>query len=145
MHRLCLTLPNLLRYNYHFHIFFLVSFTVDRYNLKVCLSYYWHAKEIMIHRDLQLKLINFSLIAIIYIYGAIYLTLYNFDAFYLFFRSDMISCAGCQLPICDKFLLSVLDRKWHTKCVQCSECKVQLSDKCFSRDGKLYCRNDFFR
>ncbi|RDD47479.1 LIM/homeobox protein Lhx5 [Trichoplax sp. H2] len=59
-------------------------------------------------------------------------------------KSDMISCAGCQLPICDKFLLSVLDRKWHTKCVQCSQCKVQLSEKCFSRDGKLYCRNDFY-
>ena len=38
-----------------------------------------------------------------------------------------------------------LDRAWHAKCVICFECKMPLTDKCFSRDGKLYCRNDFFR
>lgn len=57
----------------------------------------------------------------------------------------MIQCAGCELPILDRFLLSVLDRSWHAKCVQCCECKCNLTEKCFSRDGKLYCRNDFFK
>ncbi|KFP03744.1 LIM/homeobox protein Lhx5, partial [Calypte anna] len=34
---------------------------------------------------------------------------------------------------------------WHIKCVQCCECKCNLTEKCFSREGKLYCKNDFFR
>ncbi|WAR01583.1 LHX5-like protein [Mya arenaria] len=54
-------------------------------------------------------------------------------------------CAGCQAPIVDRYLLHVLDRAWHVRCVQCSDCSCALTDKCFSRDGKLYCRNDFFR
>ncbi|XP_074642678.1 LIM/homeobox protein Lhx5-like [Tubulanus polymorphus] len=57
----------------------------------------------------------------------------------------MVHCAGCERPILDRFLLNVLDRAWHAKCVQCSDCKANLTEKCFSRDGKLFCRNDFFR
>uniref|UniRef100_A0A8C4X029 LIM/homeobox protein Lhx1 n=1 Tax=Eptatretus burgeri TaxID=7764 RepID=A0A8C4X029_EPTBU len=57
----------------------------------------------------------------------------------------MVHCAGCERPILDRFLLNVLDRAWHVKCVQCCECKCHLSEKCFSREGKLYCKSDFFR
>ncbi|XP_061391006.1 paxillin homolog 1-like [Musca vetustissima] len=54
-------------------------------------------------------------------------------------------CAGCNKPILDKFLLNVLERGWHASCVRCCECLQPLTDKCFSRESKLYCRNDFFR
>ncbi|XP_032802940.1 LIM/homeobox protein Lhx1 [Petromyzon marinus] len=57
----------------------------------------------------------------------------------------MVYCAGCERPILGRFLLTVLDRPWHPGCVQCCECSCSLSDKCFSREGKLYCREDFFR
>ncbi|KAM3868534.1 LIM/homeobox protein Lhx1-like [Diretmus argenteus] len=57
----------------------------------------------------------------------------------------MVQCAGCERPILDRFLLKVLDRHWHIKCVQCCECKCNLTEKCFSREGRLYCKNDFFR
>ncbi|CAF89234.1 unnamed protein product, partial [Tetraodon nigroviridis] len=57
----------------------------------------------------------------------------------------MLQCASCEKPILDRFLLKVLDRPWHVKCVHCCECKCTLSEKCFSREGKLYCKNDFFR
>ncbi|KAI5695773.1 hypothetical protein M8J75_003329 [Diaphorina citri] len=57
----------------------------------------------------------------------------------------LISCAGCEKPILDKFLLNVLERTWHADCVRCYDCHHTLSDKCFSREGKLFCRNDFFR
>lgn len=57
----------------------------------------------------------------------------------------MVQCAGCDRPILDRFLLNVLDRAWHTACVKCSDCKNNLTEKCFFRDGKLYCRTDFFR
>ncbi|KAJ8312283.1 hypothetical protein KUTeg_009656 [Tegillarca granosa] len=54
-------------------------------------------------------------------------------------------CAVCERPILDRFLLNVLDRTWHIQCVQCLDCKCPLTDKCYSREGKLYCREDFFR
>ncbi|XP_064087013.1 LIM/homeobox protein Lhx1-like isoform X1 [Macrobrachium nipponense] len=57
----------------------------------------------------------------------------------------IICCAGCEKPIMDKFLLTVLDRTWHAECVRCADCGCALTDKCFSREGKLFCRNDFFR
>ncbi|GAB6030135.1 LIM/homeobox protein Lhx1 [Chamberlinius hualienensis] len=57
----------------------------------------------------------------------------------------MVHCAGCERPILDRFLLNVLDRAWHAKCVQCADCKCNLTEKCFSREGKLFCRKDFFR
>lgn len=58
---------------------------------------------------------------------------------------NMVHCAGCERPILDRFLLNVLDRPWHIKCVQCCDCKCNLTEKCFSREGRLYCKNDFFR
>ncbi|KAL5477507.1 hypothetical protein EMCRGX_G024317 [Ephydatia muelleri] len=41
--------------------------------------------------------------------------------------------------------MKVLDKSWHVQCVKCSECQCPLSEKCFSRESKLYCRSDFFR
>lgn len=57
----------------------------------------------------------------------------------------LIACAGCDKPILDKFLLNVLERTWHADCVRCYDCHAPLTDKCFSREAKLFCRNDFFR
>ena len=57
----------------------------------------------------------------------------------------LLLCAGCDGPILDRFLLNVLDRVWHAKCVQCADCRCPLADKCFARDGRLFCRQDFFR
>ncbi|CAB4014775.1 LIM homeobox Lhx1, partial [Paramuricea clavata] len=57
----------------------------------------------------------------------------------------MVQCSGCNLPISDKYLLKVLDCMWHTKCLQCDQCKLQLTEKCYSREGKLYCAKDFYR
>lgn len=57
----------------------------------------------------------------------------------------LLSCAGCEKPIMDQYLLNVLDRAWHVECVRCFDCRAALQDKCFSREAKLFCRNDFFR
>ncbi|XP_077578823.1 LIM/homeobox protein Lhx1-like [Stigmatopora nigra] len=57
----------------------------------------------------------------------------------------MLYCAGCERPILERFLFNVLDQVWHVKCVRCCECKCNLTEKCFSREGRLYCKNDFFR
>ena len=59
--------------------------------------------------------------------------------------STLIKCAGCERPILDQYLYNVLDRAWHQSCIQCFDCKLNLSEKCFSRDGKLFCKEDFFK
>ncbi|CAI2356112.1 unnamed protein product [Caenorhabditis sp. 36 PRJEB53466] len=53
-------------------------------------------------------------------------------------------CAICNFPIVDKEI-SVIDNKgYHHQCVRCSMCDVPLgfTDKCYVRDGSLYCRTD---
>lgn len=41
--------------------------------------------------------------------------------------------------------MKVLDKSWHMQCVKCYDCQCVLSEKCFSRDSKLYCRSHFFK
>ncbi|NP_001292178.1 uncharacterized protein LOC100634938 [Amphimedon queenslandica] len=52
-------------------------------------------------------------------------------------------CAGCNTRIFDRFILRVQDKSWHAKCLRCSDCQCQLSDKCYSRSGQVYCKDDF--
>ncbi|GLV37874.1 Lim3 [Carabus blaptoides fortunei] len=59
--------------------------------------------------------------------------------------STIPKCGGCHEFILDRFILKVSDRTWHAKCLQCSDCRVQLSDKCFARNGQLFCKDDFFK
>ncbi|KAL7835070.1 hypothetical protein SRHO_G00293170, partial [Serrasalmus rhombeus] len=54
-------------------------------------------------------------------------------------------CAGCSQPIVDRFILKVLDRHWHSKCLKCSDCQSQLTEKCFTRGDSVYCKEDFFK
>nr|XP_033772474.1 LIM/homeobox protein Lhx4 [Geotrypetes seraphini] len=54
-------------------------------------------------------------------------------------------CAGCNQHILDKFILKVLDRHWHTSCLKCADCQIQLAERCFSRAGSVYCKEDFFK
>jgi hypothetical protein len=54
-------------------------------------------------------------------------------------------CAGCNRPILDRFLLNVLDRSWHAQCVVCYDCTCALTEKCYAREDKLYCKEDFYR
>ncbi|XP_078737547.1 LOW QUALITY PROTEIN: LIM/homeobox protein Lhx3-like [Lampetra fluviatilis] len=54
-------------------------------------------------------------------------------------------CAGCSARIHGRFLLRAVDLAWHPRCLRCAECGARLTDTCYSRDGKLFCRDDFFR
>ncbi|XP_064164530.1 LIM/homeobox protein Lhx3 isoform X2 [Anguilla rostrata] len=60
-------------------------------------------------------------------------------------RKEIPVCAGCNQHIVDRFILKVLDRHWHSKCLKCSDCQSQLADKCFSRGDSVYCKEDFFK
>lgn len=59
--------------------------------------------------------------------------------------AEIPQCAGCSQHILDKFILKVLDRHWHSKCLKCADCQTPLADKCFSRAGSVYCKEDFFK
>ncbi|XP_062705787.1 LIM/homeobox protein Lhx3 isoform X3 [Aedes albopictus] len=59
--------------------------------------------------------------------------------------STIPKCGGCHELILDRFILKVSDRTWHAKCLQCSDCHIQLNEKCFARNGQLFCKDDFFK
>ncbi|KAM7410040.1 hypothetical protein PAMA_001483 [Pampus argenteus] len=52
-------------------------------------------------------------------------------------------CAGCHRLIRDRFLLRVTDGLWHEACVRCAACGDELTNSCFLRDRKLYCKRDY--
>uniref|UniRef100_T1J797 LIM/homeobox protein Lhx3 n=1 Tax=Strigamia maritima TaxID=126957 RepID=T1J797_STRMM len=65
------------------------------------------------------------------------------------FQPELLStipkCAGCEQPILDRFILKVLERSWHARCLKCIECGAQMTDKCFARNGQVFCKDDFFK
>ena len=61
------------------------------------------------------------------------------------FFSGVPTPAGCGLLILDRFILKVLDKNWHSKCLKCANCNELLKDKCFVKDSDVYCKEDFFR
>lgn len=60
-------------------------------------------------------------------------------------EASIPKCAGCEQPILDRFILKVLERSWHARCLKCADCQAQLANKCFARNGHVYCKDDFFK
>ncbi|KAL5237068.1 PREDICTED: LIM/homeobox protein Lhx3 isoform X1 [Diuraphis noxia] len=60
-------------------------------------------------------------------------------------EASIPKCGGCQELILDRFILKVLERTWHARCLKCNECGATLADKCFARNGMLFCKDDFFK
>ncbi|CAH2985200.1 unnamed protein product [Chilo suppressalis] len=56
-------------------------------------------------------------------------------------------CAGCGARITDRYYLLALERRWHTPCLRCCECKMPLDSeqRCYARDSSIFCKNDYFR
>ncbi|RVE52197.1 hypothetical protein evm_003116 [Chilo suppressalis] len=56
-------------------------------------------------------------------------------------------CAGCGGRIQDRYYLLAVDRQWHGACLRCCECRLPLDTEltCFSRDGNIYCKEDYYR
>ncbi|OWR41949.1 arrowhead PA [Danaus plexippus plexippus] len=55
------------------------------------------------------------------------------------------TCCACGEPIADRFLLEVGGGAWHTGCLRCCVCAVQLDrhPSCFLRDRQVYCKQDY--
>ncbi|XP_050074020.1 uncharacterized protein LOC126561753 [Anopheles maculipalpis] len=54
-------------------------------------------------------------------------------------------CGQCCGPICDRYIMKVVDITYHERCLQCTSCSIRLMHSCFMREGKLYCRFDYER
>ncbi|XP_060786773.1 LIM/homeobox protein Lhx2b [Neoarius graeffei] len=56
-------------------------------------------------------------------------------------------CAGCGSKISDRYYLLAVDKQWHMRCLKCCECKLNLESEltCFSKDGSIYCKEDYYR
>ena len=61
--------------------------------------------------------------------------------------SNLPHCIGCSREIRDPFILRVAPNlTWHAACLKCEECQQYLDENCtcFVRDGKTYCKQDYF-
>lgn len=54
-------------------------------------------------------------------------------------------CDACCRPICDRYIMRVTDISFHENCLQCTSCSLKLSNSCFVRDRKIFCRLDYER
>lgn len=59
----------------------------------------------------------------------------------------VLGCGGCGREIADRWYLRAADRAWHCGCLRCCHCRVPLATEltCFSRDGNIYCKDDYYR
>ncbi|XP_017547390.1 LIM domain kinase 1a isoform X1 [Pygocentrus nattereri] len=53
-------------------------------------------------------------------------------------------CAGCRQRIYDEQYLQALNTDWHTVCFRCCECSASLSHWYYEKDGRLYCKKDYW-
>ncbi|KAI0984304.1 hypothetical protein GJ496_004318 [Pomphorhynchus laevis] len=60
-------------------------------------------------------------------------------------RGSSSYCAGCSNKILDRFVYTVIGCTWHAECVRCCICQQLLTEKCYTKTQRLYCRDDYFR
>ncbi|KAG8001726.1 LIM domain kinase 1, partial [Nibea albiflora] len=53
-------------------------------------------------------------------------------------------CAGCKQRIYDEQYLQALNTDWHTVCFRCCECSASLSHWYYEKDGRLFCKKDYW-
>lgn len=85
-------------------------------------------------------------------------TFYDFCSnFFLSFSKSVDFCCCCYYNINSwthmcifvplRFYLLAADRSWHGSCLRCFRCSQPLDSElsCFSRDGNIYCKEDYYR
>lgn len=59
--------------------------------------------------------------------------------------ASTVSCGSCLQPICDRYIMKVVETPYHERCLSCVSCCCSLMNTCYQRDNKLYCRIDYER
>ncbi|XP_017488204.1 PREDICTED: LIM domain only protein 3-like, partial [Rhagoletis zephyria] len=58
------------------------------------------------------------------------------------------SCAACQKPIKERYLLKALDQLWHEDCLKCACCDCRLGEvgsTLFTKANLILCKRDYLR
>ncbi|XP_038615103.1 LIM domain kinase 1 isoform X1 [Tachyglossus aculeatus] len=58
--------------------------------------------------------------------------------------NDLPLCADCGQSIFDGQYLQALNADWHSDCFRCCECGASLSHQYYEKDGRLYCKKDYW-
>ncbi|KAG8180270.1 hypothetical protein JTE90_019550 [Oedothorax gibbosus] len=62
--------------------------------------------------------------------------------------TDSATCASCQKPIRERFLLKALDQFWHEDCLKCACCDCRLGEvgsTLFTKANLILCKRDYLR
>lgn len=62
--------------------------------------------------------------------------------------SASASCAACQKPIKERYLLKALDQLWHEDCLKCACCDCRLGEvgsTLFTKANLILCKRDYLR
>ncbi|XP_053688210.1 LIM/homeobox protein lim-6 [Sabethes cyaneus] len=55
-------------------------------------------------------------------------------------------CEGCGQKIKDRYFMKIApDQYWHEQCLLCCICHIQLNQSCFTKNTKVYCKDDYYR
>ncbi|XP_055625487.1 LIM homeobox transcription factor 1-beta isoform X2 [Toxorhynchites rutilus septentrionalis] len=55
-------------------------------------------------------------------------------------------CEGCGQKIKDRYFMKLSpDQYWHEQCLLCCICHIQLNQSCFTKNTKVYCKEDYYR
>ncbi|XP_029735386.1 LIM homeobox transcription factor 1-beta [Aedes albopictus] len=55
-------------------------------------------------------------------------------------------CEGCGQKIKDRYFMKLSpDQYWHEQCLLCCICHIQLNQSCYTKNTKLYCKDDYYR
>jgi len=60
-------------------------------------------------------------------------------------KQEHCICSGCKKVINDKYIFQVDNQKLHYNCLKCSKCSKLLNGKCWFKQNKFYCREDYDR
>ncbi|XP_053662877.1 LIM homeobox transcription factor 1-beta-like [Anopheles marshallii] len=55
-------------------------------------------------------------------------------------------CEGCGQKIKDRYFMKLSpDQFWHEQCLLCCICHIQLNQTCYTKNTKVYCKDDYYR
>ncbi|CAI2351042.1 unnamed protein product [Caenorhabditis sp. 36 PRJEB53466] len=60
-------------------------------------------------------------------------------------HDSQTKCNCCNEQIYDRFIFRMDNRSYHENCVKCSVCEVQLAEKCFWKNGRIYCSQHYYK
>ncbi|GMT22894.1 hypothetical protein PFISCL1PPCAC_14191 [Pristionchus fissidentatus] len=54
-------------------------------------------------------------------------------------------CRRCSLSIRDRYVLKIGKSSYHESCVRCASCDLPLEEKCFEKNGLLFCEEHYYK